>query len=191
MRDWLLANGQDKESVVSLRAAVDTSSPGSKEGPSAGELRVGYAGGCRPRRRHWRLSISLAAWQIARLRVRHGRCRAPGGEVRRSYRSRGAPVWLPRSRSTTFTRILASLDVLVVPSVLDGRPVVRYSRRWRSACRSLHRGSGGIPAVGARGRDWIPRRAGRHRDDRSILAATSRMIQRELRALSQECKGFR
>jgi glycosyltransferase involved in cell wall biosynthesis len=124
VRDWLLANGQDEESVVLVESGVDTSLRNSIDRPPTHPLRVGFSG---------RLAEEKAPFAFVDL-ARHMAdprfefvITGAGpleSEVRRKVaRLSGATVSF-LGVVEDISAHLASLDVLVVPSIMDGRPVV-------------------------------------------------------------------
>jgi glycosyltransferase involved in cell wall biosynthesis len=121
--DWLLANGEDEESVVLVESAVDTSRFRFVERAPASEMRVGYVG---------RLSEEKAPLVFIDVAQRmadpliHFVMAGAGpveAKVRRDIARSGNSVSFIGVADDVAAH-LASLDVLVVPSVFDGRPVV-------------------------------------------------------------------
>jgi glycosyltransferase involved in cell wall biosynthesis len=124
VRDWLTANGEDEASILVIESGVDTSEYRPRERRREGPLRVGFSG---------RLSeekAPLAFVELAQL--------LPGSDFQFVMTGAGPMEQAVRrcavrlaQNSFTFLGVvddirshLASLDVLVLPSVLDGRPVV-------------------------------------------------------------------
>ena len=125
VRDWLVAHGQDEASVVVIESGVDTSLHRPVERRARLPLRVGFSG---------RLSeekAPLAFVDLARMLSDDSRFHfvmTGAGPLERAVRRRAAGL---SEDSFTFLGVvddigahLASLDVLVLPSTLDGRPVV-------------------------------------------------------------------
>ena len=124
VRDWLLANGQDEDSVVLVESGVDTSRPTSSERPQTAPLRVGFSG--RLSQEKAPLAFVELARRMADPRFRFVMTGAGPLESKVRRRVRRLPTG-----TVSFLGVvddidahLASLDVLVVPSIMDGRPVV-------------------------------------------------------------------
>jgi O-antigen biosynthesis protein len=124
VRNWLLANGQEETSVVLVESGVDVSSHTPIERSATDFFRVGFSG------RLAKEKAPLAFIDLAR--------RIPDGDFQ--FVITGAGPFETQVRRTiarlcdsrlSFLGVvddigahLASLDVLVVPSTFDGRPVV-------------------------------------------------------------------
>ncbi len=124
VRDWLVAHGQDEASVVVIESGVDTSLHRPEERRVTLPLRVGFSG---------RLSEEKAPLAFVDLAQMLSDSRfhfvmTGAGPLEGAVRRRAAGL---QEDSFTFLGVvddigahLASLDVLVLPSILDGRPVV-------------------------------------------------------------------
>jgi glycosyltransferase involved in cell wall biosynthesis len=121
--DWLLANGQDEESVVLVESAVDTSLFRFDDRAPGSEMRVGYCG--RLSEEKAPLAFIDVARTMADPRIHFVMAGAGPLEakVRRHIARSGNPVSYI-GVADDIAAHLGSLDVLVVPSVFDGRPVV-------------------------------------------------------------------
>jgi glycosyltransferase involved in cell wall biosynthesis len=146
VRDWLLANGQDENSVVLVESGVDVSHATPMERPSSRSFRVGFSG---------RLAEEKAPLAFIDLVRRLT-------DVDFEFVMTGAGPLEPQVRRTiarlsdprlSFLGVvddigahLASLDVLVLPSILDGRPVVVLEALARGVPVIASR-VGGLPAL--------------------------------------------
>jgi glycosyltransferase involved in cell wall biosynthesis len=124
VRDWLRANGQDERSVVLVESGIDVSRAQPIERPPTSSFRVGFSG------RLAEEKAPLAFIDLARLirDVDFEFIMTGAGPLESKVRRAVARLSDPR---VSFLGVvgdigahIASLDVLVVPSILDGRPVV-------------------------------------------------------------------
>jgi glycosyltransferase involved in cell wall biosynthesis len=124
VRDWLVARGQDEATVMVVESGVDVSQYRPIERSRELPLRVGFSG------RLAEEKAPLAFIDLARmLPTPHLRFLMTGaGPLEEAVRHRAAGL---SEDSFTFLGVvndirahLASLDILVLPSILDGRPVV-------------------------------------------------------------------
>lgn len=146
VRDWLLANGQGQESVVLVESGVEAPPEGPSARCSTRSFRVGFSG---------RLAEEKAPLSFVDV-VR----RTPGAEFEFVITGAGPLESSVRREvarlSDTRLRFLgvvddigahiASLDVLVLPSILDGRPVVVLEALVRGVPVIASR-VGGLPAL--------------------------------------------
>ena len=145
VRDWLLASGQPEASVVLVESGVDTSNYRAIDRPPTHSLRVGFSG---------RLSAEKAPLAFVDLAHRMADPRfqfvmTGAGPLESEVRRK-----VDRSSDTALSFLgvvddirahLASLDAPVVPSILDGRPVVVLESLALGFRSSLH-ASVGFPA---------------------------------------------
>jgi glycosyltransferase involved in cell wall biosynthesis len=146
VRDRLLAHGQDEGSVVVIESGVDISLHRPEERPARLPLRVGFSG---------RLSeekAPLAFIDLAQMLSdsRFHFVMTGAGPLERAVRRHAAGL---SEDAFTFLGIvddigahLASLDVLVLPSIVDGRPVV-VLEALASGIPVIASRVGGLPAL--------------------------------------------
>ena len=122
--DWLLANGEDQTSVVLIQSGVDTTEFRPVFRPIVLPLRVGFSGRLAEEKAPLAFVDLAAMLSSASVHL----LMTGGGPLEALVRQRTAG--LPDAAFSFLGVIddikahLASLDVLVVPSVLDGRPIV-------------------------------------------------------------------
>lgn len=124
VRDWLVAHGQDEASVLVIESGVDTTEYRPVERRRGFPLRVGFSG--RLSEEKGPLAFVDLARKLSDSRFQFVMTGAGPSELAVRRRADGLS-----KDSFTFLGVvddirahLASLDVLVVPSILDGRPVV-------------------------------------------------------------------
>jgi glycosyltransferase involved in cell wall biosynthesis len=124
VRDWLVAHGEDESSVLVVESGVDISEYRPAERPRGLPLRVGFSGRLADEKAP--LAFVDLARQLPDSRFQF--VMTGTGPLESAVRRRAAKL---SGDSFTFLGIvddirahLASLDVLVLPSIMDGRPVV-------------------------------------------------------------------
>jgi glycosyltransferase involved in cell wall biosynthesis len=123
VHDWLRANGQDEESVVLVESAVDTSLFRPVDRTPADEVRVGYVG--RLSEEKAPLAFVDVAAKVADPRIHFVMAGAGPLEAKlQRYVARSGNRVSFIGVVDEIAAHLGSLDMLVVPSVFDGRPVV-------------------------------------------------------------------
>jgi glycosyltransferase involved in cell wall biosynthesis len=123
VRDWLVAHGEDEDSVLVIESGVDTAEYRPSERLRGLPLHIGFSG------RLAEEKAPLAFIDLARMLpdARFQFVMTGAGPLEPAVRRRAARL----SDSFSFLGVvddirahLASLDVLILPSTLDGRPVV-------------------------------------------------------------------
>ena len=188
VRDWLLAHGQDEASVVVIESGVDISLYRPAERRAQLPLRVGFSG---------RLSeekAPLAFVDLARMLSdsRFHFLMTGAGPLEGAVRRRAAGL---SEDSFTFLGVvddvgahLASLDVLVLPSILDGRPVV-VLEALASGVPVIASRVGGLPALVHQGKTGFLVEPG---NTREISDHLSRLAENpaELERLKRAARAF-
>jgi glycosyltransferase involved in cell wall biosynthesis len=124
VRDWLVAQGEDEASVVVVESGVDVSEYRPVERRHGLPLRVGFSG------RLAEEKAPLAFVELARKLpdARFQFLMTGAGPLEAAVRRRAARLSADSFRYLGVVEDirghLASLDILVLPSTLDGRPVV-------------------------------------------------------------------
>jgi glycosyltransferase involved in cell wall biosynthesis len=188
VRDWLLANGQDEASVMLVESGVDVSAQRPVERSERRSLRVGFSG------RFAEEKAPLAFIELARAIPDAGLEFVMTGAGPLESQVRRTIARLPDSRLRFLGVVddigahLASLDVLVVPSIFDGRPVVVLEALARGVPVIASR-VGGLPELVRDGETGFLVEPG-------DTAATARHLRRlaqdraELESLRQSARTF-
>ena len=124
VRDWLLANGEDEDSIEVIESGIDVSSYGPAERRPGLPLRVGFCGRLSDEKAP--LTFVDLARELSDSRFEFSMTGAGPLEAAVLRSAEGLPPGVFRFLGIVddIRAHIASLDVLVLPSVVDGRPVV-------------------------------------------------------------------
>ena len=188
VRDWLLANGQDGASVMLVESGVDVPVQTSSDRPEGRSLRVGFSG------RLAEEKAPLAFVELARAIPDAGLEFVMTGAGPLESQVRRTIARLRDSRMAFLGVVddigahIASLDVLVLPSIFDGRPVVVLEALARGVPVIASR-VGGLPELVRDGETGFLVEPG---DTAAIARHLRRLAQNpaELEALRQSSRTF-